>query len=127
MALQKLITLSNGICGSYIRVADSYEMNRREESVTAHVTLFFDAGHAQARPDMPLAVIALVQLTDAEFDSYLGRDALVTAGGRVLNITALGETPAAARAAAYAGVELVEFDGKQTRSDIALRAEEATE
>jgi phosphoribosylamine--glycine ligase len=53
--------------------------------------------------------------------------ALVTAGGRVLNITALGETPAAARAAAYAGVELVEFDGKQTRSDIALRAEEATE
>jgi len=53
--------------------------------------------------------------------------ALVTAGGRVLNITALGETPAAARAAAYAGVELVEFDGKQMRSDIALRAEEATQ
>ena len=40
MALQKLITLPNGICGSYIRVGDSYEMNRREESVTAHVTLF---------------------------------------------------------------------------------------
>ena len=52
--------------------------------------------------------------------------ALVTAGGRVLNVTALGETPAAARAAAYAGVELVEFSGKQTRSDIALRAEEAS-
>ncbi len=52
---------------------------------------------------------------------------LVTAGGRVLNVTALGETPAAARAAAYAGVELIEFDGKQTRSDIALRAEESSE
>jgi len=52
--------------------------------------------------------------------------ALVTAGGRVLNVTALGETPAAARAAAYAGVELVEFSGKQTRTDIALRAEEAS-
>lgn len=84
MALQKLITLPNGICGSYIRVGDSYEMNRREESVTAHVTLFFDAAHAQARPDLPLEVIALVQLTDAEFDLYLGRDALVTAGGNVV-------------------------------------------
>ena len=51
---------------------------------------------------------------------------LVTAGGRVLNVTALGETPAAARAAAYAGVELVQFSGKQTRTDIALRAEEAS-
>ena len=51
---------------------------------------------------------------------------LATAGGRVLNVTALGETPAAARAAAYAGVELVQFSGKQTRFDIALRAEEAS-
>jgi phosphoribosylamine--glycine ligase len=51
---------------------------------------------------------------------------LVTAGGRVLNVTALGDTPAAARAAAYAGVELVQFSGKQTRTDIALRAEEAS-
>ncbi|CAB4347013.1 unannotated protein [freshwater metagenome] len=55
-----------------------------------------------------------------------GDGALVTSGGRVLNVTALGETPAAARAAAYAGVEEIEFDGKQTRSDIALRAEEAS-
>ena len=51
---------------------------------------------------------------------------LVTAGGRVLNVTGLGDTPAAARAAAYAGVELVQFSGKQTRTDIALRAEEAS-
>jgi ketopantoate hydroxymethyltransferase len=84
MALQKSITLPNGISGNYIRVGDSYEMNRREESVTAHVTLFLDAAHAQARPDLPLAVIALVQLLDAEFDSYLGRDALATAAGNVV-------------------------------------------
>ena len=84
MALQKLITLANGICGSYIRVADSFEMNRREKSLTAHVTLFSDAAHAQARPDLPLAVIALVQLSDAQFDEHLGRDALATAGGNVV-------------------------------------------
>ena len=84
MALQKSITLANGISGNYIRVGDSYEMNRREKTLTAHVTLFLDAAHAQARPDLPLAVIALVQLLDAEFDQYLGRDALARAGGNVV-------------------------------------------
>jgi hypothetical protein len=84
MALQKSITLPNGITGNYIRVGDSYEMNRREESVTAHVTLFFDAAHAARLPEYPLAVIALVELSEAEFDQYLGRDALATAGGNVV-------------------------------------------
>ena len=84
MALQKSFTLANGIAGNYIRVGDSYEMNRREKTLTAHVTLFLDAAHAQARPDLPLAVIALVQLLDAEFDEYLGRDALATAAGNVV-------------------------------------------
>jgi phosphoribosylamine--glycine ligase len=45
--------------------------------------------------------------------------AVVTAGGRVLNVTALGEDRAAARAAAYAGADMIAFDGKQQRSDIA--------
>ena len=51
----------------------------------------------------------------------------VTSGGRVLNVTALGESPADARAAAYAGAEEINFDGRQMRSDIALRAQERTE
>lgn len=50
---------------------------------------------------------------------------VVTAGGRVLNVTALGADPAAARAAAYAGVDAIAFDGRQVRRDIALRAESA--
>jgi phosphoribosylamine--glycine ligase len=50
--------------------------------------------------------------------------ALVTAGGRVLNVTALGATPAAARDAAYAAAQGITFDGRQLRSDIALRAVE---
>jgi phosphoribosylamine---glycine ligase len=50
-------------------------------------------------------------------------DAVVTAGGRVLTVTAVGETFAEARARAYEGVAAISFDGEQHRSDIALRAE----
>ena len=44
---------------------------------------------------------------------------VVTAGGRVLGVTALGEDRAAARAAAYAAADMIQFDGAQRRSDIA--------
>jgi phosphoribosylamine--glycine ligase len=47
---------------------------------------------------------------------------LVTAGGRVLNVTALGADPAAARTAAYAAAEMVQFRGRQLRRDIGARA-----
>ncbi len=44
---------------------------------------------------------------------------LITAGGRVLAVVGLGEDVAAARAAAYAGVERIAFPGEQHRTDIA--------
>ena len=47
---------------------------------------------------------------------------IVTAGGRVLSVTALGDDVAAARAAAYAAAHVIDFPGRQMRSDIALRA-----
>ena len=47
---------------------------------------------------------------------------LTTAGGRVLSVTALGADPTAARSAAYAAADMIEFSGKQLRRDIALRA-----
>ncbi|MEV6928396.1 phosphoribosylamine--glycine ligase [Dactylosporangium sp. NPDC051485] len=50
--------------------------------------------------------------------------ALVTAGGRVLACTALGDTLVEAREAAYAIVRGVGFDGAQYRTDIALKAAE---
>jgi phosphoribosylamine--glycine ligase len=52
---------------------------------------------------------------------------IVTAGGRVLNVTGLGETVAEARGRAYTAAEKVQFDGKQMRTDIALRAVEGTQ
>jgi phosphoribosylamine---glycine ligase len=47
---------------------------------------------------------------------------VVTAGGRVLSVTALGADARVARSAAYAAADMIEFDGKQMRRDIALRA-----
>ncbi len=44
---------------------------------------------------------------------------LITAGGRVLNLTALGADLATARAAAYAAAQCVSFPGRQLRGDIA--------
>jgi phosphoribosylamine--glycine ligase len=44
---------------------------------------------------------------------------LVTAGGRVLAVVGTGADVDAARAAAYAGVERIGFDGAQHRTDIA--------
>ncbi len=48
--------------------------------------------------------------------------AVLTAGGRVLSVTALGDDAAAARAKAYAAAEMIAFDGRQLRRDIAERA-----
>ena len=49
---------------------------------------------------------------------------IVTAGGRVLNVTGLGRTPEDARRRAYDGAERISFEGMQLRSDIAARAVE---
>ncbi|MFL6109221.1 MAG: phosphoribosylamine--glycine ligase [Marmoricola sp.] len=49
---------------------------------------------------------------------------LVTAGGRVLAVTAVGDDLADARAKAYEGVAAISFDGAQWRRDIAQKAAE---
>ena len=49
---------------------------------------------------------------------------IVTAGGRVLNVTGLGPTPADARDRAYDAASRISFDGMQIRTDIAARAAE---
>jgi phosphoribosylamine--glycine ligase len=52
---------------------------------------------------------------------------LVTAGGRVLNVTGLGPTATEARRRAYEAADLISFEGKQMRTDIAARAVERAE
>jgi phosphoribosylamine--glycine ligase len=68
-----------------------------------------------------------VELAEAQPDVYVyhagtTRDAkgtLRTAGGRVLNVTALGGDRSEARERAYAAADLIRFDGIQYRRDIA--------
>ncbi|GAA0308438.1 phosphoribosylamine--glycine ligase [Kineococcus aurantiacus] len=50
---------------------------------------------------------------------------IVSSGGRVLSVVGVGEDLAAARAAAYEAVELVDLDGGRFRRDIALTAARA--
>lgn len=63
-----------------------------------------------------------VSVTHAGTAAGSGDGAILTAGGRVLSVTALGADAADARTAAYAAADMIEFDGRQLRRDIALRA-----
>lgn len=51
-------------------------------------------------------------------------DRLVTNGGRILSVTGLGDTIAAAREAAYGAADRIAFEGGWSRRDIALEAAE---
>lgn len=50
----------------------------------------------------------------------IAEDTLVTSGGRVLCVTAMGKTHDEARAKAFSNVEKITFDGAQFRKDIGL-------
>jgi phosphoribosylamine--glycine ligase len=47
---------------------------------------------------------------------------VVSSGGRVLAVTAVGDDLATAREMAYSGVAAVQLRGAHSRSDVALRA-----
>lgn len=68
------------------------------------------------------AAAELAELTHAGTAEQDGE--IVTAGGRVLNVTALGPDPAAARDRAYDAASRIAFEGMQIRTDIAARAVE---
>jgi phosphoribosylamine--glycine ligase len=68
-------------------------------------------------------VPATVEVTHAGTAGEPG--AIVTAGGRVLNLTGLGADPDSAREAAYAAAEMITFDGMQLRQDIAANTRTA--
>jgi phosphoribosylamine---glycine ligase len=69
--------------------------------------------------DEAAAIAEVIHAGTAERDGEI-----VTAGGRVLNVTGLGPTPADARERAYDAAGRISFDGMQMRSDIAARAVE---
>jgi phosphoribosylamine--glycine ligase len=65
---------------------------------------------------------AIAELTHAGTAQRGGE--IVTAGGRVLNVTGLGASPAEARNRAYDAAGRIAFEGMQVRTDIAARAVE---
>ena len=78
----------------------------------------------EGRPDRGLRSIDSIN-TELLHAGTAERDGeLVTGGGRVLNVTGMGDTPGKARDSAYAAADRIEFDGKQLRRDIAARAVE---
>ena len=83
-------------------------------------------------PDKPETGFEITGVEDAESlgdvivfhaGTKIDRDGrLITAGGRVLSVTALGDTLAEARDLANRACELIHFEGKQWRQDIGAEA-----
>jgi phosphoribosylamine--glycine ligase len=78
---------------------------------------------SSSKGDVIRGLAAAAELAEVTHAGTAERDGeTVTAGGRVLNVTALGGSPAEARDRAYDAARRIEFDGMQMRSDIASRA-----
>ena len=93
-------------------------------SESAAVTLVLAGGEYPQRGDSgsPISGIEEAEATGAlvfHAGTALHDGQLVTNGGRILNVTALGDSVAAARDAAYAAAAHIDFPGMQYRSDIA--------
>ena len=95
----------------------------------AAVTVVLAAGNYPAGSDKgsPIEGIAEAEATGAvvfHAGTAVRDGALVTSGGRILNVSALGPTIAAARERAYSACEKISWEGMRYRTDIALAAAE---
>jgi len=78
---------------------------------------------SSSKGDVIHGLDAAAELAEVTHAGTARRDGeVVTAGGRVLNVTALAASPAEARERAYDAARRIEFEGMQMRSDIAARA-----
>jgi phosphoribosylamine--glycine ligase len=97
-----------------------------DERPTVTVVLASAGYPGKYQPGMPISGLEdVARLDDVQvFHAGTKRvaDGIVTAGGRVLAVTALGPTIDAARARAYQAVAKIHFEGCHYRRDIALSA-----
>jgi phosphoribosylamine--glycine ligase len=96
---------------------------------TSAVTVVLAAAEYPAGSDRgtPIAGVAEAEAAGAlvfHAGTALHGDRLVTNGGRILNVTGVGESLPAAREAAYRAADLITFEGARRRNDIALAAAE---
>lgn len=98
------------------------EIGGLEVDDRAAVTVVCASGGYPGDYQTGLPITGLDQVEEAEVyhaGTALADDELVTKGGRVLAVTALGASIRDAREAAYAAVDVIKFDGKHARRDIA--------
>ena len=96
-------------------------------SEQACVTVVLAAGAYPAGSDKgsPITGIAAAEEMGAvvfQAGTAMRDETLMTSGGRVLNVSALGPTIAEARELAYAACEKISWEGMRYRTDIALEA-----
>jgi phosphoribosylamine--glycine ligase len=83
----------------------------------------YPGNYAKGKPILGLAEAAKLPNTKVfHAGTAQNGNEIVTNGGRVLGVTALGKDLKAAQAAAYAAVEKIHFDGAHFRRDIAAKA-----
>ena len=83
----------------------------------------YPGGYAKGKPILGLAqAAALPNVKVFHAGTARAGDNIVTNGGRVLGVTALGKDLQAAQVAAYAAVGKIHFDGAHFRRDIAAKA-----
>ena len=93
----------------------------------AAVTIVVAAAGYPASPSTGDPISGLDEIGDDAYVLHAGTakgedGTLVSAGGRVLSVVALGDDLIQARDRAYAAVEQIDLDGSHHRTDIALRA-----
>jgi phosphoribosylamine--glycine ligase len=126
---QPLLALLDSPLGVLLKAAADgllHEVERpRWKSGAAVAVVMASAGYPESSRSGD--VIVGTETLDREPDvdvlhagTALDHGRLVTAGGRVLAVTAVGADVADARAKAYEGVASIAFDGAQWRRDIAL-------
>ena len=90
------------------------------------VPVGIEVTHAGTRRILPESAPDSRGATDAGHGQEAVGEKIVTAGGRVLAITALGPSVESARSGAYAAAQKISFEGMQLRRDIAANAEPQT-
>jgi phosphoribosylamine---glycine ligase len=126
---QSLLARLDGDLLAPLAAAAAGDLSRADIAVTegAAVTVVLAAGDYPAAGDVgtPIEGIDAAEETGARvFHAGTARNGaqLVTNGGRILNVTATGDSVAEARDRAYAACDLISFAGMRYRKDIAAMA-----
>jgi phosphoribosylamine---glycine ligase len=99
-----------------------------DPGASAAVTVVLAAADYPAGGDRGSVISGVAEATGAlvfHAGTALHGERLVTNGGRILDVTGIGGSVAAAREAAYRAADLISFEGVRRRNDIALAAAEA--